>query len=479
MRDRELVTNFLLDKNIDVVLSSPYKRAVDTVAAFAEQKGMEIETYEDFRERRSDSEWISNDEFLSFVEKQWEDFSYKRNDGECLAEVQERNIAALNDVLARYKDKRIVIGTHGTALSTIINYYDRTYGFKDFLKMIFLTPWVIRMDFEDKICKGMEQTDLIYLEQKPAGENYIVKAATLGELKVYRYVVVFSRYKDKWLYCRIKDSDAFGNAGGRIELGETPLEAAKRELYEETGALEYDIVPAFDYLVHRPNERSHGQVFLAHIRELSALPDYEIAEVKLFDTIPDKMRFPEILPVLFHRMQVWMNLNSGRGELWDVYDRDRNLTGRTHRRGDPLPEGDYHLVVFVWLLNSKGEYLITKRAPNKGYPNMWENTGGSAIAGDDSLRAVIREVKEETGLDIKPENGKLLSTVIVEDSIQDTWLFRQDFELGDVVLQENETVDAKYATAEEIQRMIGRDEFIQICCDIEDLKGFASEKILM
>lgn len=55
-------------------------------------------------------------------------------------------------------------------------------------------------------------------------------------------------------------------------------------------------------------------------------------------------------------------------ELWDVYDEKRNLTGRLHRRGDPLPEGDYHLVVQVWMRNSRGEYLLTKRTPNKPHP---------------------------------------------------------------------------------------------------------------
>lgn len=63
-----------------------------------------------------------------------------------------------------------------------------------------------------------------------------------------------------------------------------------------------------------------------------------------------------------------------------------------------MEDGEYHLSVHVWLLNHNGEFLLIKRSPNKGYPNMWESTGGSAIAGDDSLSAAIREVKEETGL---------------------------------------------------------------------------------
>ena len=97
-------------------------------------------------------------------------------------------------------------------------------------------------------------------------------------------------------------------------MDETPLKAAKRELYEETGALKYDITPAFDYSVHIPTEYSNGQVFYAHIHELGDLPDYEMAEVGLFDTFPDKMRFPKILPILFDSMQMWLNLWSVKEE---------------------------------------------------------------------------------------------------------------------------------------------------------------------
>jgi len=173
MVDRALVTGFLQDKNIDVVLSSPFKRAVDTVADFANKNGYEIETKEDFRERKSDSDWARGTDFWPFIERQWADFSYSLSDGECLAVVQDRNIAALNDVLVRYKNKNIVIGTHGTALSTIIKYYDKTYGFKDFMEMVNILPWVVRMDFNDDGCVGMEKTDLFNPGQKADYDNCV------------------------------------------------------------------------------------------------------------------------------------------------------------------------------------------------------------------------------------------------------------------------------------------------------------------
>ena len=158
LRDRALVTQFLSDKGISVVLSSPYKRAVDTVSEFAELKKINIVTIDDFRERRVDSEWIPD--FDAFCQKQWEDFQYKLTDGESLSEVQKRNIAALQSVLETYQGKNIVIGTHGTALSTIINYYDKDFGYCDFQKITKLMPWVVRMEFDLECCVTITQYDL-------------------------------------------------------------------------------------------------------------------------------------------------------------------------------------------------------------------------------------------------------------------------------------------------------------------------------
>lgn len=158
LRDRTLVTEFFKDKQIDVVLSSPFKRAVDTVREFAKRQGMEIELIEGFQERRVDSGWI--EDFQSFCKKQWEDFDYKLSDGESLGEVQRRNIAALGDVLKRYAGKNIVVGSHGTALSTIINNYDKTFGYADFEEIRTLMPWVVRFSFEGEKCVEIRKYNL-------------------------------------------------------------------------------------------------------------------------------------------------------------------------------------------------------------------------------------------------------------------------------------------------------------------------------
>lgn len=160
MVDRKLVTVFLSDKKIDVVLSSPFKRAVDTVADFAEKNKLTIETIDDFRERRVDSCWI--EDFAAFSKRQWSDFNYKLSDGECLNEVQARNITALNIVLETYQGKNIVIGSHGTALSTIINYYASSFGYEDFEKIRFVMPWIVEFVFDtDKKCVEINKYNLI------------------------------------------------------------------------------------------------------------------------------------------------------------------------------------------------------------------------------------------------------------------------------------------------------------------------------
>ena len=200
--------------------------------------------------------------------------------------------------------------------------------------------------------------------------------------------------------------------GGHREAGETVEETALRELWEETGALRAEICRVCAYQVN--DEVKCGVLFLANIMEIGVLPEnFEMAEITFAHSLPENLTYPEIIPELFEKVQAWMNLQSNADELWDVYDEDRNLTGRLHRRGDPLKKGDYHLVIHVWILNSRGEFLLTKRSPNKGFANLWETTGGSALAGDDSLTAAIREVKEETGLRLDPGKGKCKSLIFV------------------------------------------------------------------
>ena len=149
-------------------------------------------------------------------------------------------------------------------------------------------------------------------------------------------------------------------------------------------------------------------------------------------------------------------------ELWDVYDKYRHKTGRVHQRGIPMDEGDYHLVIHVWIVNSKGEFLIQRRQPwKKGWGGMWDcATAGSAIKSDSSIDAVIRESKEEIGVDIDGENLERLFTVDFKRGFDDIWIVKQDIDIKDLILQQEEVADARWATLDEIKEMIKNGEFI-------------------
>ena len=136
----------------------------------------------------------------------------------------------------------------------------------------------------------------------------------LNALQNYQFVVIFAKYQNSWLYSRHKDRNTWETSGGHIEPGESPSEAARRELYEETGAVDFDIHPVFDYSVHTDTNVSNGQVFFAEIRLLDPLPESEMGEVRLFDAIPNKMTYPQILPLLYDRMQGWLNLRPSADE---------------------------------------------------------------------------------------------------------------------------------------------------------------------
>ncbi len=145
--DRQKVTEFLCDKNIHLVVSSPYKRSVDTIGDFAEKYDHDIEMIEDFRERKIGNEWI--DDFDAYAIRQWQDFDYRLQDGESLKEVQKRNIEALKKLLNDHPGKNIAVGSHGTALSTIINYYDPSFSYDDFEKIKNVMPLIVEFTFDE------------------------------------------------------------------------------------------------------------------------------------------------------------------------------------------------------------------------------------------------------------------------------------------------------------------------------------------
>ena len=135
----------------------------------------------------------------------------------------------------------------------------------------------------------------------------ICKTFELGEFEHYKYVVVLSFYDDKIVLSRHKNRSTWETQGGHIEPGEMPLEAAKRELYEESGAVKFDIEPLCDYWAGNPetNAGAAGVVFVAKIQEFTDVPkESEMAEIKQFSGLPDNLTYEAITPVLFEKIGV-------------------------------------------------------------------------------------------------------------------------------------------------------------------------------
>lgn len=141
-------------------------------------------------------------------------------------------------------------------------------------------------------------------------------------------------------------------------------------------------------------------------------------------------------------------------EIWDIYDKCFIKTGRTHERGKPLAEGDYHLVVHIYPINTKGQILIQKRTDTVSWrPGYWAATSGSAIVGDDAFITCQKELWEELGIKATRENSSLAMMYKRHNSFCAVWIVRTDVSIEELSLQPSEVVDAKWVSPSEIKTM--------------------------
>ena len=167
VRDTAEVVRTMKDIHLDYAISSPYKRSYDAIKQTAAEHGLDIDIDDRLHERISGK----NSNNPEMFRRRWADLDFCESDGECLRSVMNRNIAALNDILDAHKDENVMVGTHGTALSTILHYYDSSFGADDFMRIIDFMPYIIRLGFEGRECVEKEEILIVKKEFK-GGTNH-------------------------------------------------------------------------------------------------------------------------------------------------------------------------------------------------------------------------------------------------------------------------------------------------------------------
>lgn len=118
----------------------------------------------------------------------------------------------------------------------------------------------------------------------------------------FQFAVIMSRYEGKWVFCKHKDRTTYEIPGGHRKENELIADTARRELYEETGAMEFNIAPVCSYSVEADFIKTFGMVYLAEITVFGKLPDLEIERIELFNDMPANLTYPLIQPDLFAKV---------------------------------------------------------------------------------------------------------------------------------------------------------------------------------
>ncbi len=147
-------------------------------------------------------------------------------------------------------------------------------------------------------------------------------------------------------------------------------------------------------------------------------------------------------------------------ERWDLLDENGDLTGRTMIRGANMRAGQYHLVVHIWIVDSRGRILLQRRADTRRLmPGMWAATGGSAIMGEDSETAARRELLEELGIATTPGEMTLVKRLRRRNAFTDVWLLKRDVDDAELCLQTEEVAEIRWVTEQELRVMIVKGDF--------------------
>lgn len=153
MADTAQVRAFFEQVQPDAAYSSPYRRSMDTIRSAAEYWGLDIRTDERLREREGGPDGSGR----AMIERRWADRDFHEAGGESIRMVQERNVAAVLDILAENQGKTVMIGTHGTALSSIINHFEPDFGCAEFFRLKHRMPCIVELDFAGQEYLGKKE----------------------------------------------------------------------------------------------------------------------------------------------------------------------------------------------------------------------------------------------------------------------------------------------------------------------------------
>ncbi len=119
-------------------------------------------------------------------------------------------------------------------------------------------------------------------------------------------------------------------------------------------------------------------------------------------------------------------------EYRDIYDKNKQLTGKIFEKSDGVPEGYFYLMVVCFMQNNKGQFLMQKRVPEKD--GKWATTGGHPKAGENSLTGMITEIKEELGINVNPNELQLFKEAKGKNSFCDLYYLKKDIDIKDITI---------------------------------------------
>ena len=149
-------------------------------------------------------------------------------------------------------------------------------------------------------------------------------------------------------------------------------------------------------------------------------------------------------------------------EYWDVYDKKGKWKRRAIRKGERLKNNEYHIIVEGWILRDDGNFIIQRRAlDKKSFAGMWYcSAGGSVISRETPKEGMVREFKEELGIEISEDELKLKRIITEKNTIFYIFLVRKNISLDEITLQEEEVMDVDLADPSKIRKMIEDKTFI-------------------